>query len=141
MPNKNFKAWIAALRSGDYKQTTGYLHITAPINDSPNNDNYRPVGFCCLGVACDLFDPTQWVEREADTGEGAYESFHENGYSLEPVVRDWLGLGIEPWGEEPDEYGHVSSAEWQEKIQEMNDEGSTFTEIADALEERFGSKN
>lgn len=35
------KRWVAALRSGDYKQGTGALR---------NADNK----FCCLGVLCDL---------------------------------------------------------------------------------------
>jgi hypothetical protein len=41
-----FKAkWLAALRGGSYKQTSGYLHTSE--------------GFCCLGVACDLTG-TKW---------------------------------------------------------------------------------
>ena len=35
------KIWVKALRSGKYKQTTTKLRDT--------------FGFCCLGVACDLF--------------------------------------------------------------------------------------
>lgn len=35
------EAWLQALESGEYKQTREYLHSTK--------------GFCCLGVACDLF--------------------------------------------------------------------------------------
>ena len=35
------KIWVKALRSGKYKQTTHILRNT--------------FGFCCLGVACDLF--------------------------------------------------------------------------------------
>lgn len=38
---ENIKLWLAALRSGEYKQATGVL----------NNGN----GFCCLGVACDVY--------------------------------------------------------------------------------------
>lgn len=35
-----FERWLTALRSDQYKQTTGHLRIGD--------------GFCCLGVACDL---------------------------------------------------------------------------------------
>jgi hypothetical protein len=38
---KDFKKWIKALRSGEFKQTQ------AVLNDED--------GFCCLGVACKLF--------------------------------------------------------------------------------------
>jgi len=38
--------WITALRSGEYKQTT----------DTLRDDK----GFCCLGVLCDLVDPSGW---------------------------------------------------------------------------------
>lgn len=41
------QAWVDALRSGKYKQTQGKLH---------NSDD----SFCCLGVLCDITDPTQW---------------------------------------------------------------------------------
>ena len=32
--------WVAALRSGDYKQVHAYLHT--------------PAGYCCLGVLCEI---------------------------------------------------------------------------------------
>ena len=42
-----FKAkWVAALLSGDYKQTAGHLRDSA--------------GFCCLGVACDISGQGTW---------------------------------------------------------------------------------
>lgn len=37
---QNRRAWIAALRSGDYRQGQGQLHD--PVTDT----------YCCLGVAC-----------------------------------------------------------------------------------------
>lgn len=46
---KDIKTWIKALRSGDYKQTIGKLQ--------------NEFGFCCLGVACDLFIPKVDQER------------------------------------------------------------------------------
>jgi hypothetical protein len=39
--------WLEALRSGRYKQGRTYLR---------NADNE----FCCLGVLCDIIDPTRW---------------------------------------------------------------------------------
>lgn len=41
------KEWTAALRSRDYKPTTGFLRS-------------RDGEFCCLGVLCDIADPDGW---------------------------------------------------------------------------------
>lgn len=38
--------WVAALRSGEYKQAQNHLHT--------------PHGFCCLGVLCDVIKPDAW---------------------------------------------------------------------------------
>ncbi len=46
------KKWVAALRSGEYKQTHGTLH----------NDG----GFCCLGVLCDI-QGRRWFKAEHGT--------------------------------------------------------------------------
>lgn len=43
---KNVRKLIRALRSGKYEQARGALR-----------DGQK---FCCLGVACDLYDPAQW---------------------------------------------------------------------------------
>ncbi len=42
--------WIIALRSNRYPQGVGWLR--------------QPQGFCCLGVACDVWDPNHWIESE-----------------------------------------------------------------------------
>lgn len=48
IPMKQFNKWIAALRSGKYKQTRGRLQ---------DGD-----GFCCLGVLCDSVVPKNKLE-------------------------------------------------------------------------------
>lgn len=48
--NKNAKKWIKALRSGKYTQGTGKLR---------DKDK-----FCCLGVACDLYDKNIWLNLD-----------------------------------------------------------------------------
>lgn len=45
-PVERLEEWIAALRSGKYQQGYGQLR---------EFDSY-----CCLGVACDLYDATGW---------------------------------------------------------------------------------
>lgn len=42
--------WVEELESGEYTQTTGYLHRTAK---SEGGIYSVPAGFCCLGVACE----------------------------------------------------------------------------------------
>ena len=69
-------AWIAALRSGEYKQGQGRLRF---------GDE-----FCCLGVLCDL---------AFKQGLGKWEgfAFKSNGFHLvatvlPPPIADWAGL-------------------------------------------------
>lgn len=95
--------WIAALRSGKYSQTKCTLR--------------DPAGFCCLGVLCDLMQPTGW-----------HKNIHQNEWShlgnysnLEPEIREDADLSI-------------VATEW---LTHMNDAGKTFAEIADYIEEKL----
>lgn len=45
--------WIDALRFGEYKQGQ---HNLRDFDDN----------FCCLGVLCDVIDPSLWVEDDID---------------------------------------------------------------------------
>lgn len=49
--NEHEKKLVEALRSGKYSQCKGILR--------------RGYDFCCLGVACDLDDPTKWVLHQS----------------------------------------------------------------------------
>ena len=49
---RQFKKWIKALRSGNYKQGKGYLQ-----------SNY---GYCCLGVACKILIPKAKLKTRDD---------------------------------------------------------------------------
>lgn len=70
--NENAKAWVAALRSGEYTQGQGQL-----VERHPDTDEL--IGHCCLGVAC--------VIAEQATGVGFVE-----GEILPRRVQRWLGL-------------------------------------------------
>jgi hypothetical protein len=48
------RKWIAALRSGEYRQAQNGLRTSD--------------GYCCLGVLCDIVDPDGWSQ----TNVGAY---------------------------------------------------------------------
>lgn len=113
MNNTLRKEWIAALRSGDYKQTTGWLQ--------------KAGGFCCLGIACEVYMKNfpDRVETLADL------SYHTVGYSFDalPFVSASLPTGIDL------EFG-LDTLEAR-KLMNMNDiEKLSFNEIADYLESK-----
>lgn len=100
MLNDNAKKWVAALRSGKYKQGYGCL---------------REGGrFCCLGVACDIFDSDEWQSANF---------FMDEDLILPTAVRDWLGL--------QDVEGTHGSGD---TLTYINDSGKNFSEIADIIE-------
>lgn len=107
--NDNAKRWVEALRSGEYRQTREVLR-----------DEH---GFCCLGVACDLYakehpDISQWYEHSYDRGF----DFDDLLGTLPTHVRDWLGLNYDD--------GRYATG----SLTEDNDDGKTFAEIADIIE-------
>lgn len=59
MDNDIKTKWIAALKSGNYKQGSGTLR-------SDKNE------FCCLGVLCDVVDPSGWCHLDKDTPDLYY---------------------------------------------------------------------
>ena len=54
------REWVAALRSGDYKQGHGTLCRDVPTSIEDRRSEEQT--FCCMGVACDLFLDADWVE-------------------------------------------------------------------------------
>lgn len=115
--------WLAALRSGDYVQSVGYLHMVRGI---------RP-GWCCLGVACDILADREGVGR--DTWHDV-ESF--NGEDTMPP------RAISSWMFDPARGGSMPSYIAEEAIgtvftalAKANDSGSTFEEIAEWIEEHL----
>jgi len=111
--------WLDALRSGEYKQTTGNLR---DIN-----------GFCCLGVLCDLQAQersTNWVKRNNSYG------LYGEAQTLPLSVQEWAGLdndigGLVDFEYEKDGVMYVKS----ESLPEINDTwNKNFNEIADLIE-------
>lgn len=139
--SENRKKWIHALRSGEYKQTVNTLH----------ND----LGFCCLGVACDIY------AKENNIDNFWYTSHNEimrktiddkivsstvaiyipklagsDCNSLPLEVQNWLGLRSDigffsdPVIMEEELYSKVYSS-----LAEMNDVNTLdFSTIADFIE-------
>lgn len=116
--NKNAKAWLKALRSGEYKQITGTLK--------------KGVGFCCLGVACDLYSKDKNIRWEIDANDngnwilGTYAD-------LPSEVSTWLGMG--DFASDP----LVKYKKEQVALTRLNDtEKLSFKQIADAIESDWG---
>jgi hypothetical protein len=78
--NENAKKLVHALRSGKYEQTTGLLK--------------DETGFCCLGVACDLYaqefpDEAYW---HGDDSAIFFDGEDQQSTNLTEAVKEWLGF-------------------------------------------------
>ncbi len=112
--NQKQQMWIDALRSGHYEQTTETLRS---INK-----------FCCLGVACDLSDISDWDDDDEYLG---------NSEGMPQEVADYYSFksrfgeikysnGVSPFSDDEPDF---------ESLAEMNDSGRyTFNALADFIE-------
>jgi len=106
--NKNARAWVKALQSGEYKQGIGSLCA----------DNL----YCCLGVACELYQKAtnKLVIEEKSAGFGAVmRCYNRMASILPPEVIEWLGLR--------DERGSFGR---NRILTDENDRGKSFLSIA-----------
>ena len=135
--------WVAALRSGKYKQGRGALRVAGGSynHEAPESNEDR---FCCLGVLCDVRG-AQWFHR----GPGAKQTamFHtdcEEGEASEtglpPKMCIELGFAdaSRRWaiGVEQDELG-VLALDFLIEANDVGIRGSgqwTFDQIADWIE-------
>lgn len=97
--------WLKALRSGNYKQAKGTLRKT--------------VGYCCLGVLCDVVDNTKWVACSG-IEEGYYNWNRSMAYCPFDIQKTLKLSDID-----------------LDILMRMNDEGKTFSEIADYIERQL----
>lgn len=116
---------VAALRSGEYKQTTKVLR--------------DDMGYCCLGVLCDLAikeDITPgWVQRTNAYGDVSYQT---NG------VGGVLPIAVRKWADMDSDNGTFDDVdEFEEPMRNalsmLNDEGKSFNEIADFIEGNYAT--
>lgn len=137
------RAWVAALRSGQFVQHYGSLR---------GPDNYR----CCLGVACDVSGVGKWVGigrvDEVDFPE-QYEPTDASAetYTLPWQVAVWLfggdltellsddsGSGISPEVQVDNSERRVSLANLNDTGEGSgNNEPYTFDQIAAAIEREW----
>lgn len=114
------KRWVEALRSGGYEQTTGKLQRIEP------GENGEPVGFCCLGVLCELAVADGVIPPAFHSdllGTGMYGEIGVNS-TLPDEVQEWAGIEADDPQLEPT----------QTAASYLNDkEGKTFEELAEAI--------
>lgn len=128
------RQWLRALRSGGYRQGREGL---CSISDNPDSE-----GYCCLGVLCDLVDPSTWVKSD-----GPYKEWHD---SITSQV--FIGLPPDPFffptpNTDPAHYECIPWAEISQAVRyktghslQTHNDGScncppkSFTEIADFIE-------
>lgn len=109
--------WVAALRSGEYKQGAGQLH--APATNS----------YCCLGVLCDLAVKAGLDITVTTASDRDLTYYNDDGYELPDSVKDWAGL--EENLPEVDMMGLDCEVL---TVAALNDDGTPFGEIADIIE-------
>jgi hypothetical protein len=117
----NLQTWIDALRSGDYNQTSEHLMVDWVFDEDDNPIDRT--AYCCLGVACSLFDPA-WLLDMCENGDTATTD-------VSPVVAKKLkedGVILDANSESPTPYS-ISYI-----LGMKNDQGYSFAQIADALE-------
>ena len=108
LPKSFKKKWVAALRSGDYRQTKSYLCEDISHSETPE------LGFCCLGVAC--------VVAKVDPKEIAGKDYIDPHFCL--GVPEVLCGDIDP----------ESTETVREKLAFFNDSGKSFNWIASYIE-------
>jgi hypothetical protein len=127
MPNKdNLRLWVAALRSGEYRQTDAAL----------NKDDKS---FCCLGVACEVaMKHGISLKKEPAVGQASVTTtamaYDGSDDYLPTAVRKWLGIAHRDPLLEKDDFGYKRTAAV------CNDEGYDFLEIADLIEKKWKLK-
>lgn len=114
--------WVAALRSGEYEQTAGYLQTE--------------YGHCCLGVLCDLH------MRETGHGEwrppgSGYSLYKKSHRYLDNLGRDGECIpppGVREWADIEEDPCVLAGS-----LVDLNDNGFSFAELADLIEGQWES--
>lgn len=111
--------WLAALRSGEYKQAGGRLR-------NANNQ------FCCLGVLCDLY------HKETGLGEWGRDAYSGNiGFKgRSRVIATGLPtLDVCEWaGLNQNNPIITGTGDPDETLSKLNDKGWSFSDIAGLIE-------
>lgn len=133
----NLDKWVAALRSGEYTQ--GKFSLKSED------------GFCCLGVACDIYAKETGLGKWQESTEeylGKYSLSYNfinkedkmiGKFCIPKEVMSWLGFEPTPQKIDFKLKRNLKITTPEETVDSrslayLNDHGATFTEIADAIE-------
>ena len=118
-------AWVEALRSGNYKRTTGALSEDGK--------------YCCLGVACEVYN--KLIPDKLEIGNSFYNrKTYDNAVTLLPEkVKEAFGFNsFDGRFEESNENfalaKKVTKSTNECTLATLNDSGGTFKKIADLIE-------
>lgn len=114
MNNEAKELWIAALKSGEYKQGLGTLRTTQNT-------------YCCLGVLCDVY------HKATGQGEWVLSPSSDVRYSFGDIF-GFLPEEVKVWADVSDfgSYGQENSL-----VRQNDGEGKTFLQIAEIIQENF----
>jgi hypothetical protein len=121
--------WVAALRSGEYKQATGYLSEIV-LDDEGNVKEV--VGFCCLGVLSEIAVADGIIEKRPYSGGDScmvYGPDTDTGM-LPSVVREWAGLDS---SDPMIVYTHAHDDDCDDDCRYTFDEGEEYDDTLSAL--------
>lgn len=118
---ENRKKWVAALRSGQYKQCQYTL--------------YNGEGFCCLGVATDTYLKERGLEWESP--DGMWHSFEGESELLPKKVAKWLGIPVCE-GYKYTDVLYTMNDGTRQSVAILNDDSNySFNDIANVIEEQY----
>lgn len=132
-------AWVEALRSGDFLQTTKMLKATSRAifgHDTDVDPDADKVRYCCLGVLAELAIKAEAIDgcKEAANRPGIFQFFayyqNDDGTkdtkSFPQAWETMPGYRVQNWAGLVGEIdGYLASA---------NDHGATFGQLADFIE-------
>jgi hypothetical protein len=116
LPREFTKEWLTALRSGKYEQTSGSLY------------NIQDQGYCCIGVAARIKYPLHYLKNKSNKYAGVLQGNNKcvnsnTRYNLSKIPQELKG-GVE------------ESQLVQQLVDLNDDEGYSFEEIAEWIEEK-----
>lgn len=125
-----FREWVDALRSGQYEQVQGALRKEHDefLSDTPQG----PVGYCCLGVACEIAVSHGYAHRDG-VQYSTLASDDATTTMLPWRLANWLELDADPEVKVLSDKGVRRVT-----LSILNDEwGYEFDQIADVIEKTW----
>lgn len=125
LPSATKRAWLRALRSGDYIQGEGSLRKLKPGNEPDNQVEC----FCCLGVLADIVDTKAWSKTSRDTNDFWYVWYGRTGilpHEPEGKMSEKLVKVMQQPVKDADTFPETV----MNMLYRANDSGATFEQIA-----------